>query len=77
MPVPWRSFTGVESIKQSFAYSLPEFFWRSFNPKAVEDYKKGKQNALQFLVGQLMSKTRGKASPDLAQQILSKLMTKE
>ena len=46
----------------------------SKNPKAVQDYKKGKQNALQFLVGQLMAKTQDKASPDLAGQILHKLL---
>jgi aspartyl-tRNA(Asn)/glutamyl-tRNA(Gln) amidotransferase subunit B len=28
------------------------------NPKTVEDYKKGKENVLQFLVGQAMAKTR-------------------
>ncbi len=44
------------------------------NPKAVEDYKKGKANALQFLAGKLMSATRGKANPQLAQQILKKLL---
>ncbi|MBI1971234.1 MAG: Asp-tRNA(Asn)/Glu-tRNA(Gln) amidotransferase subunit GatB [Candidatus Wildermuthbacteria bacterium] len=46
------------------------------NPKAVEDFQKGKQNALQFLVGQLMAKTHGKASPALATQILRTLLTK-
>jgi len=45
------------------------------NPKAVEDFKKGKQNALQFLVGQLMAKTKGKASPELARKVLHKLLT--
>ena len=34
------------------------------NPKAVEDYKNGKANALQFLVGQTMAKTRGTANPE-------------
>ena len=31
------------------------------NQKAVEDYKKGKTNALQFLIGQVMAKTKGRA----------------
>lgn len=44
------------------------------NPKAVEDYKKGKANALQFLAGKLMASTRGKANPQLSQQILQKLL---
>ena len=46
------------------------------NPKAVEDFKKGKENALQFLVGQLMQKTRGKASPEIATQVLRGLLTR-
>ena len=33
------------------------------NPKAVEDYKAGKNGALNFLVGQTMKKTRGRADP--------------
>lgn len=33
------------------------------NPKALEDYRAGKGGALNFLVGQIMKKTRGKADP--------------
>ena len=32
-------------------------------PKAVEDYQAGKNGALNFLVGQAMKKTRGRADP--------------
>ena len=32
------------------------------NPNAVEDYKNGKENAVNFLVGQVMRLTRGKAN---------------
>ncbi len=42
----------------------------SKNPKAVEDYKKGKENALQFLVGQVMAQTRGRAKPETVNQLL-------
>ncbi|MDO8474441.1 MAG: Asp-tRNA(Asn)/Glu-tRNA(Gln) amidotransferase subunit GatB [bacterium] len=45
------------------------------NSKAVEDYKKGKENSLQFLVGQMMAQTKGTVSPDLANQILRTLLT--
>jgi len=39
------------------------------NPKTIEDYKKGKENALQFLVGQAMAKTRGAADPKMLEKL--------
>ncbi len=42
------------------------------NPKVVDDYISGKTNALGFLVGQLMKKSKGKANPQLANQIIKK-----
>jgi len=47
----------------------------SKNPKAVEDYKKGKANAFQFLIGQVMEITKGKANPQIVRDILSKVLT--
>ena len=44
------------------------------NPQAVADFKKGKGNALQFLVGKVMTETRGKASPELTSRFLKKLL---
>ena len=44
----------------------------SNNQKAVSDYKKGKENALQFLVGQVMAQTRGRVKPETAHKILEK-----
>jgi len=40
------------------------------NPKAVEDFKAGKTNAVQFLVGQMMKATKGKAQPDVARAMI-------
>jgi aspartyl-tRNA(Asn)/glutamyl-tRNA(Gln) amidotransferase subunit B len=40
------------------------------NPKAVEDYKAGKQTSIGFLVGQVMQKTKGTADPNSARSIL-------
>lgn len=40
------------------------------NPKAVEDYKKGKENALQVLVGAVMRLSKGKADTKLALEII-------
>jgi len=40
------------------------------NAQAVEDFKKGKERALTFLVGQVMRQTRGRANPSLANKLL-------
>lgn len=40
------------------------------NPQVVADYQGGKQNALGFLMGQVMKETQGKANPKLANKIL-------
>lgn len=45
------------------------------NEKSIEDYKAGKQNALQFLVGQVMKETKGKANPAKAMEMLLKKLT--
>ncbi len=44
------------------------------NPKAVEDYKGGKQNSLQFMAGQVMKETRGTAKPETVIELLKKLL---
>ncbi len=40
------------------------------NEKSVQDYKSGKENALQFLMGQVMKVTKGKANPEMTKEIL-------
>lgn len=40
------------------------------NAKAVADFAAGKENAIAFLVGQLMRKSQGKANPKIAGEIL-------
>ena len=40
------------------------------NAQAVEDFKKGKEQALTFLVGQVMRQTKGRASPPLVNRLL-------
>ncbi|MDP8259554.1 MAG: Asp-tRNA(Asn)/Glu-tRNA(Gln) amidotransferase subunit GatB [Candidatus Gygaella obscura] len=46
----------------------------SSNKKSVDDFKSGKQNALMFLVGQVMKATKGKANPKLVRTILENLI---
>lgn len=42
------------------------------NPKVIGDYKKGKTNAVAFLIGLIMKETKGRANVDLVKQILEK-----
>ncbi|HLC64588.1 MAG TPA: Asp-tRNA(Asn)/Glu-tRNA(Gln) amidotransferase subunit GatB [Candidatus Nanoarchaeia archaeon] len=44
------------------------------NPKAVEDYKKGNEKALNFIVGSVMKKTKGKATPNEVNAIIKKMI---
>jgi aspartyl-tRNA(Asn)/glutamyl-tRNA(Gln) amidotransferase subunit B len=45
------------------------------NPKPVADFRGGKDEAMKFLVGQVMRETRGRAKPDLVQELLRKALT--
>lgn len=42
------------------------------NPAAVQDFKKGKENALQFLIGQAMKKLKGQANPEILKKLFEK-----
>lgn len=44
------------------------------NPKVVEDWTSGKQAAAQFLVGQMMKATRGRANPQLAIKLITEAL---
>jgi len=57
-----------DELKQ-FALKVTEL-----NPKAVEDFKAGSENSLQFLIGQIMKETNGKADPLLSKQVLIDLL---
>ncbi|MGE4554929.1 MAG: Asp-tRNA(Asn)/Glu-tRNA(Gln) amidotransferase subunit GatB [Candidatus Paceibacterota bacterium] len=46
------------------------------NPKAVEDFKKGKENALQFLIGQSMRKLKGAVDVQKLSQLLKEKLGK-
>ena len=45
------------------------------NPAAAEDYKKGKLNVLQFLVGKAMAELRGSGNPTTLQKVFVELLT--
>ena len=42
------------------------------NPKAVEEYRAGKKKAIGALVGQIMKATKGKANPQMVNELLAK-----
>lgn len=44
------------------------------HPSQVADYKGGKVNIIQFLLGQVMAQTKGRANPATAKEILEKLL---
>lgn len=46
------------------------------NQKAVEDFKKGKENAFQYLIGKVMAETKGKANPQIVSDTLRRTLTK-
>ncbi len=46
------------------------------NAKAVKEYSEGKQQAIMFLVGQVMKKTKGKANPKVAREMLERRLKK-
>lgn len=44
------------------------------NPQSIIDFRAGKARALSFLVGQVMKQTKGKASPEVVNQLLKNKM---
>lgn len=42
------------------------------NPKVMEDIKKGKKQAIGFLVGKVMKETKGKADPNMVKKEIEK-----
>ena len=46
------------------------------NPEAIEKYKKGRTNIVDFLTGQIMKKTKGTANPKVARTAMAKEIEK-
>ena len=44
------------------------------NKQAVKDYQKGKESAIQFLLGQLMQRTQGGIDPKVGEKIIKELL---
>lgn len=46
------------------------------NPAAVADFKKGKENAVQFLIGKCMAQLKGRGNPAVLQKLIRDLLVK-
>ena len=44
------------------------------NPKAVEDFRAGKEQSKKFLLGQVMRETKGQADPVISEEIIIKIL---
>lgn len=60
--------SGEEELKKLCREAVSE------NPSAIEDYKKGEEKALNFVVGKVMQKTRGKADPAVVNKLLKEII---
>ncbi|MGE5582690.1 MAG: Asp-tRNA(Asn)/Glu-tRNA(Gln) amidotransferase subunit GatB [Bacillota bacterium] len=47
------------------------------NPQSVQDYLAGREQALKFLIGQMMKESRGKANPGLVNDLLKRELEKK
>ena len=65
---------GLEQISDSSALEKVAEDIVTANPGPVEDFRNGKEKALGFLVGQMMKATKGQANPQLANDILRKVL---
>ncbi len=65
---------GLEQIDDTEALQATVQEIINKNPSQVEEYKSGKENLIQFFVGQTMAATKGKANPKKVIEILKKLL---
>ena len=60
--------SGANELKQAILKVIAD------NPKAVEDFKAGKEASLKFLIGMAMRETRGKANPQVVEALLKEML---
>jgi aspartyl-tRNA(Asn)/glutamyl-tRNA(Gln) amidotransferase subunit B len=68
---------GLGQISDSAAIAEQVDITIQANPQAVADFRTGKETAIKFLVGQVMKATRGRANPQLVNDLLKKKLTGE
>ncbi len=65
---------GLQQISDTGALETVILEVIAANPQSVQDFRAGKKKAVGFLVGQTMKETKGKANPQLVNQLLMKLL---
>jgi aspartyl-tRNA(Asn)/glutamyl-tRNA(Gln) amidotransferase subunit B len=68
---------GLTQVSDSAALSAAVQAAIDANPAAVGDYRAGKTSAINFLKGQVMKSTRGKANPAVVEDLLETLLAVE
>ncbi len=68
---------GMEQISDADAVLVAVDEAIAANPKAVTDYRAGKDTAVKFLVGHVMRMTRGKANPQVSTELVRKQLDSE
>ena len=66
-----RQISDTDEIEEAVRQAV------SVNTQALADYKAGKEQALKFLVGQVMKATKGRANPGLVNELLKKKLEEE
>jgi len=66
---------GLEQVSDDAAIEKEAIAVLDENPEEVKRYLGGKEQLLQFFVGQLMKRTRGKANPKVAAEIVTALLS--
>ena len=73
-PVKYVEKEGLKSVADEGA--LKKFCQEAIdeNPDAIADFKSGNEKSLNFIVGQVMRKTKGTASPGEVNKLLRELL---
>lgn len=66
---------GLEQVSDEGALESAVKSVMEGNERSVTDFKNGKENALSFLIGQVMKETKGKANPKLVGEMLRKKLS--
>jgi aspartyl-tRNA(Asn)/glutamyl-tRNA(Gln) amidotransferase subunit B len=65
---------GLRQVSDSLAVEQAAREALEANPKALEDYRSGKETAAKFLFGQVMRRMKGKANPQVVGEVLERIL---